>query len=63
MAGYDMNKRFKLVEKKNQLAIHGLFDSYERAKYHLDVNIPEYILLGYFVDKTLGVADFEIMVA
>lgn len=52
---------FKIVEKENQLAVHGLFDSRERAELHLKVTIPEYVKKGYFMDKTLKSSDFEII--
>jgi hypothetical protein len=51
---------FKLVEKENHLAVHGLFDSRERAERHLRVNIPEYCNRGFFTDKTLTPDCFEI---
>lgn len=52
---------FKIVEKKNQNAIHGIFDNENRAQRHLSVVIPEYIKRGYFMDKTLQANDFEIV--
>lgn len=52
---------FKIVEKKNHLAVHGIFDSRERAEWHLRTVIPNYIALGYFMDKTLRAGDFEII--
>lgn len=51
---------FKIVEKKNHLAVHGLFDSKERAERHLTIVIPEYVAKGYFMDKTLTADCFEI---
>lgn len=50
-----------LVEKKNHLAIHGQFDTMERAQLHLRHVIPEYVRKGYFMDKTLQPEDFEII--
>lgn len=52
---------FKIVEKKNKLAVHGLFDSKERAERHLKEVIPEYVARGYFMDKTLTADCFEIV--
>jgi hypothetical protein len=51
---------FKIVEKKNPLAVHGLFDSRERAARHLTEVIPEYVAKSYFMDKTLMADCFEI---
>jgi hypothetical protein len=52
---------FKLVEKKNHNAVHGLFDSRERAEFHLVNRIRLYVACGYFTDKTLRVDSFEII--
>lgn len=54
-------KTIKLVEKKNPLAVHGHFDSMERAKRHLAETIPVYCAKGYFMDKTLTPDSFEIV--
>lgn len=53
--------KIKIVEKKNQLAVHGLFDSMARAERHLTVVIPDYCKRGFFMDKTLTPDDFEIL--
>lgn len=50
----------RIVEKKNRLAVHGLFSSYDSAENHLNNVIPEYVRKGYFMDKTLTADDFEI---
>ncbi len=52
---------FKLVEVKNELAIHGIFDSEEKAKKHLKEIIPLYVQRGYFMDKTLTADSFKII--
>lgn len=52
---------FKIVEKKNQNAVHGIFDCEKRAQRHLDVVVPEYVRRGYFMDKTLRPDDFEVI--
>jgi hypothetical protein len=52
---------FRLVEKKNRLAVHALFDSRERAEKHLAETIPVYVSRGYFMDKTLTAESFEIL--
>jgi hypothetical protein len=44
---------FGLYEKKNKLALHGIFDTKASAERHLKENIPEYCRKGYFTDKTL----------
>lgn len=52
---------FKIVEKNNRLAVHGLFDTEDRAENHLQNVIPEYVAKSYFMDKTLTADDFEIL--
>lgn len=52
----------KIVEKSNHLAVHGLFDSMDRAERHLKEVIPVYVNRGYFMDKTLKADDFMILV-
>jgi len=52
---------YKIVEKKNPLAVHGLFDTLETARRHLAEAIPVYVEKGYFTDKTLKPNDFEIV--
>lgn len=52
---------FKLVEKQNPLACHGLFDSLERAERHLREVIPDYVARGFFMDKTLTAESFEVV--
>jgi hypothetical protein len=52
---------FALVERDNHLAVHGLFDSRERAEYHLAQNVPAYCARGYFMDKTLTPDSFIII--
>lgn len=51
---------YKIVEKSNQLAVHGLFDSLERAERHIKETIPVYVSRGYFMDKTLTADSFTI---
>ncbi len=55
MAGY------KIIEKENPLAVHGLFDSKERADRHLRDVIPEYVKRGFFMDKTLTAESFKVV--
>ena len=52
---------FMLIEKQNPLAVHGIFETLERAEKHLANNIPVYVARGYFTDKTLTADSFEIM--
>lgn len=52
---------YKMVEKGNRLAVHGLFDTKELAEYHLRVRIPDYCARGFFMDKTLTPESFEIV--
>lgn len=51
---------YKIVEKKNPLAVHGYFHSLRGAERWLTVNAPEYFLKGYFMDKTLTPDSFTI---
>ncbi len=55
--------QWHLVEKQDHLAVHGIFDSLESAKKHLEQTIPEYVRKGYFMDKTLTKDSFEIVPA
>jgi hypothetical protein len=50
-----------IVEKRDRNALHGIFDSLDRAQLHLERNIPVYVNRGYFMDKTLRASDFEII--
>ena len=52
---------YKIVEKKNPLAVHGYFHCLERAQRWLMVNAPEYCSKGYFIDKTLTSDSFTIV--
>lgn len=52
---------YKLVEKKNHLACHGLFDTLPRAERFLKEDVPEYVRRGYYMDKTLTADCFEIV--
>ena len=55
--------KYHIVETNNRLALHGIFDTYESASRHLIETIPEYVRLGYFMDKTLKANDFTIIEA
>ncbi len=52
--------RFAVVEKDNPLAVHGYFDSLERAQRHIDEVIPEYVARRYFMDKSLTADSFTV---
>ena len=53
--------KYAMIEKHNHLAIHGIFDSMERAERHLRETIPEYVRKSYFMDKSLKADSFEIV--
>lgn len=54
-------KYYKIVEKNNKLAVHGHFNTLERAERHLKEIIPLYCKRGYFTDKSLTPDSFEIL--
>lgn len=53
--------KYKIVERKDHLAVHGLFDTQARAERHLREIIPVYVAKGYYMDKTLRPEDFEVI--
>jgi hypothetical protein len=53
---------YRIVEKKNHLAVHAICHSEESAQHWLDVNAPENCARGYFTDKSLTPDSFEIQV-
>ena len=55
-----MAHEWKIVEKKNPLAVHALCHSRESAQQWVAVNAPLYCARGYFVDKTLTPDSFKI---
>ncbi len=52
--------KYAVVEKKNRLAVHGLFDSKERAERHIREVIPGYVAKSYFMDKKLTANSFRV---
>jgi hypothetical protein len=54
--------RFLVIEKQNNLAVHAICDTLERAQHWIDRNAPEYVRKGYFMDKTLTADSFTIKV-
>lgn len=53
--------QYGLVEKKNRLHLHGIFESKERAEKHLKETIPLYVARGYFMDKSLKANSFKVV--
>jgi hypothetical protein len=51
----------KLVEKKDHLAVHGLFATRDSAERHLRDTIPEYVRRGFFTNRGLTADSFEII--
>lgn len=51
---------YKIIEKKNPLAVHALFSDSKRAERYLKETIPYYVAEGFFMDKSLTANDFEI---
>lgn len=52
---------FKVVEKNDELAVHGLFDTREHAERHIRDVIPVYVAKGYFMNKTLTADSFKVI--
>ena len=49
---------WKIIEKNNHFAVHGIFDTLERAERHLREVVPVYVARNYYMDKTLRADDF-----
>lgn len=52
---------YKIIEKKNPLAVHAYCETLERAQRWIRVNAMEYCRKGYFMDKTLTLDSFTIV--
>lgn len=52
---------YAIVEKRNRLAVHGIFDTRERAEAFIAGIIPLYVAHGLYVDKTLRKDSFEVI--
>lgn len=52
---------YKVVEKKNNSAVHAICDSEKEALNWMQYNAPEYVRRGYFIDKTLTADSFTII--
>jgi len=53
--------QYAIVEKHNHFAVHGYFDSQERANWFLCNTIPVYVARAYYMDKTLTANSFEVI--
>lgn len=53
--------QYQIVEKRNHLAVHGIFYSKERAEQFLKETVPYYITRGLYTDKTLTAESFEVI--
>ena len=59
MSGYN---EWRIVEKKNHLAVHQLFGQSESsARRFLAETVPIYCNRKYYMDKTLTPDDFEVL--
>jgi len=52
---------YGIYEKKDRFALHGIFDSLERAERHIKEIIPVYVAKSYFTDKALTADSFAIL--
>ena len=52
---------FKVVEKNNQLAVHCIADTLDRAEHWISTNAVEYCSKGFFMDKTLTPDSFMVI--
>lgn len=52
---------FKVVEKNNQLAVHCIADTLDRAEHWIKNNAVEYCAKGFFMDKTLTPDSFMVI--
>lgn len=52
---------YAIVEKKNHLAVHGIFGTRDRADAFLSGTIPIHVARGYFMDKTLRADSFDVI--
>jgi hypothetical protein len=52
---------YAIAEKKNHLAIHGIFESRERAEQFLKETTPTYVAKSYYMDKSLTADSFEVI--
>jgi hypothetical protein len=52
--------KYKVIEKKNRLAVHAICSSKESAERWIKVLAPEYVAKGYFMDKTLTKNSFKV---
>lgn len=52
---------YAIVEKKNHLAVHGIFDTLDRADAFLAGAVPLYVARDYCMDKTLCKDSFDVI--
>ena len=52
---------YVIVEKADHLAVHGIFDSRDRAEAFLAGTIPLYVARGFYMDKTLRADSFDVL--
>ena len=52
--------KYKIVEKKNPLAVHAICSTLSSAEDWIKNKAPEYVKRGLFMDKTLTENCFEI---
>lgn len=57
----ERSRNWVIVEKKDHLAVHGIFMSRESAEKHLKEVVPIYVDKGYYMDKTLTKDCFEVI--
>jgi hypothetical protein len=52
---------YLLIEKKNKLAVHGIFHSKEAAEKFLQNTVPTYVSKGFYSDKSLTANSFKVV--
>lgn len=52
---------YKLVEKRDPQAVHGLFSSKASALRFLAETVPDYCKRGFYSDKTLKPNSFKVI--
>jgi hypothetical protein len=52
---------FYIVEKDNHLAIHGIYESSEKAEKFIKETVPVYVSRGYYMNKILTKDSFEVI--
>lgn len=52
---------YAIVEKRNRIAVYGVFPTKEQAAHHFTHTLPEYLERGIFLDETLTIDSFEVI--